>query len=448
MSRMLAANDPALSAGWDAQAPPSASVRGAKMAGWIILLLFFGGIGGWSVTAPLNGAVIGKAVAKVEGNRKSVQHLDGGVIKELRVREGDRVEVGTVLVVLDDSQILADYDVLLRQDAMLRATEARLLAELRGDQAIDFPRELLERTEPYARTAIEGQVKEFATRSAALAGLEQVLNQRKAQLRQQMAGNQAQADFFRAELNSALEEEQSLAGLVKRGLVTRTRMLDLNRMTNELRGKIADAEAKVATAEEALGEYDNQIDQHEKDRMADITHDLRETQLKLLEVGPRLRSTSVSLGRTEIRSPYAGQVVDLNVFSVGGVIGGGQRILDVVPDQTPLVFEAQIAVEDISDIHPGMAAVIHFTSYKQRTIPLIHGKVSRISADRLVEERTGVPYYLAYVDIDLDELAASPQIKLYPGMPATVLITTQERTPLDYLIGPFVISFDRAFRER
>jgi epimerase transport system membrane fusion protein len=141
-------------------------------------------------------------------------------------------------------------------------------------------------------------------------------------------------------------------------------------------------------------------------------------------------------------------VVGLSAFSVGGVIGRGEKILDVVPDQTSLAIEARVRVEDISDLHPGMASEVHFTSYTQRSIPLIHGTVAQVSADRLTDERTGVSYYVVTVDVDKDDLAASPDIKLYPGMPATVMITTHEWTALDYLVGPLAQSFDQAFREK
>jgi epimerase transport system membrane fusion protein len=149
-----------------------------------------------------------------------------------------------------------------------------------------------------------------------------------------------------------------------------------------------------------------------------------------------------------VRAPYAGTVVDLDVFSVGGVVGRGERILDIVPEGTSLVVEAKVAVHDIADVRPGMAAEVHFTSYKQRAVPLIHGIVSEVSADRLTDERTGFAYYTALIAVDPRDLAATPDIRLYPGMPATVMVTTEERTAFDYLVGPLAASFDRAFRER
>ena len=243
-------------------------------------------------------------------------------------------------------------------------------------------------------------------------------------------------------------EKESLSDLVKNGLVTKPRILQLDRTMSGLQGQIAASQASTAAALQSMGEYSQQIAQVRKMRTADITKELSETQSRLLDVLPRLHNAKVTLARSEIRSPYAGEVVGLGVFSVGAVIGRGEKILDVVPDQTALVVEARVRVEDISDLQPGMAAEVHFTSYKQRTTPSIHGTVAQISADRLTEERTGQSYYVVSVDVDQDDLKANPEIKLYPGMPARITVTTHARSALDYLVGPLVQSFDQAFREK
>jgi HlyD family type I secretion membrane fusion protein len=168
----------------------------------------------------------------------------------------------------------------------------------------------------------------------------------------------------------------------------------------------------------------------------------------MLEVIPKAMNAKAVLGRMEIRSPYAGRVVALNVFSVGGVIQRGDKILDIVPDQDSLTIEAQVAVEDISDIHPNMRAEVHLTAYKQRIVPIIHGDVIQVSTDRLTDQKTNNPYYTAFVRVDQTELADMPNIKLYPGMPATVMIPTIERTAFDYLVGPLIMSFNHSFRQK
>ena len=435
----------------DAGAPrrPDDSALGPMRAGWIIIALFFGGLGLWSAIAPLNAAVVGDAVVKVEGNRKSIEHPDGGRVKEILVHEGDHVKAGDVVLVLDDTDDQAQVDLLGQQQAQLMATEARLRAEYTGLDAIVFPPELVaQNADPDIATAISDQQKEFDTRKIALVGNRNVLQQRVAQYQAQIAGLQAQLPPLDDQLKSMQDERVSLNDALKQGLVTRTRSLELDRRISTIAGQQAEIASNIGAAQDAIGEITQQIAQLDKDQSEKIAADLRDVRTKLADVSPRLAAAKVALDRTQIRTPYAGTVVNLAVFSVGEVVGRGERLLDVVPEKTSLDVEAKIRVEDISDIRPGMKAEVHFTSYKQRVLPLIHGLVGEISADRITDERTQIPYYTARIDVDAADLAASPDIQLYPGMPATVMVTTKERTALDYLLGPFIESFDRSFRER
>jgi HlyD family type I secretion membrane fusion protein len=427
---------------------PSDSIRHVALAGWLIIAIFFGGIGSWAVTAPLNGAVVGNAVVKVEGNRKSVQHLDGGIVKELRVKEGDKVNAGDVLVVLDETQAQAEYDVLSQQYMVLRATEARLLTELDHGSELVMPQDLKARPEDsYIKSVWNGQVSQFESRRAALEGQRSVIREKINQLGSQIVGAEAQVKAFTDQISSIRAEAKDIAPLVERGLIARPRILQLERTAFGLEGQIADAKANIAKARQAIAEQEQQIAQLDNDRMADVTKDLRDTQAKMLEVIPKAMNAKAVLGRMEISSPYAGRVVALTVFSVGGVIQRGEKILDIVPDQS-LTIEAQIAVEDISDIRPNMRAEVHLTAYKQRIVPIIHGDVIQVSADRLTDPKTNNPYYVAFVRVDENELAAMPNIKLYPGMPATVMIPTIQRTAFDYIVGPLVMSFNHSFRQK
>jgi membrane fusion protein, epimerase transport system len=428
--------------------PPSDSARAAIVAGWITLLLFFGGFGTWAATAPLNGAVMGEAVLKVEGNRKSVQHLDGGIVSEIKVREGDRVNAGEILMLLNDSQARAEYDVLVQQHATLRTTEARLLAEFNASPDIVFPQDLLDSGEAYVRTAIDGQRDEFRSRRQAIEGKQVVLRQRAAQLYEQNIGNEARLKAQRSQLVSVEAELETMVDLLERGLVTRPRVLQLERAATSLEADIAGTQASIASSQQALAEISEQIAQFQKEFTAEVTAALREVRSRLNDVEPRLRNATGSLERNAIRAPYSGTVIELGVFSTGAVVRPGEHILNIVPDETSLIVEARIAVEDIADVRPGMNAEIHFTSYKQRVTPLIGGVVVDVSPDRLTDDRTGAAYYLAVVEADTQALAERPEIELYPGMPATVMITTEERTALDYLIGPLSTSFNSAFRQK
>jgi epimerase transport system membrane fusion protein len=426
----------------------SESATGAIRAGLVIIVLFFGLFGGWAVMAPLNGAVVAEAVVKVEGNRKAIQHLDGGVITEIRVKEGDLVKAGDVLVVLDNTRVKADLDTYTQQYAVLRTMLARIQAELSGEPEIAFPEDLLASTAPYVLDAIASQRSEFASQQAALAGATRVLNSRIAEIGAQIVGSQARIVSYSSQLQSTLEEKTGLATLLENKLTTKTRVLDLERSAAQLQGLAGDAQASIAANEQGRAELEAQITQLTNERRAKITTDFSDTQSKLLDLTPRIQAAQAPVRATEIRSPYDGRVVGLSVFSTGAVIVPGQSIMDIVPDRTQMVVQAQIRVEDIADLRPGMKAEVHFTSYKQRSIPLIHGLVAQVSADRLTDSRSGVPYYIAEIAVNPVELAASPQIVLYPGMPATVMIPTEQRTALDYLVGPLVASMDTAFRQK
>jgi epimerase transport system membrane fusion protein len=429
--------------------PPSDSAWRPALAGWLIIAAFFGGLGVWATTAPLDGAVVASGIVKVEGNRKSVQHLDGGIVKELRVKDGDHVKAGDVLIVLDDTQTRAEVQILFEQYVALRATEVRLLAELASASELVMPADLAPRSgDTYAASIRAGQVKQFETRRAALEGQRQVIAEKINQLQSQIDGAQAQVTAYTEQVQSVRAEADSVAPLVDKMLLPKPRLLQLQRTAYGLDGQIADAQANIAKFKQAIGEQQLQIAQLTNDRMAEVTKDLREVQSKLAEVLPKRTNAEATLARMEIRSPYAGRVVGLNVFSIGGVIQRGEKILDIVPEDDGLTVEVQVAVEDIGEVHPEMRAEMHLTAYKQRLVPTIHGDVVHVSADRLTDPKTNNAYFLAQIRPDLGELAALPGVHLYPGMPASVMIPTKSRTAFDYIVGPLVESFHHAFRQK
>ena len=428
---------------------PSDSSRRPAFAGWLIIALFLGGLGIWGTTAPLNGAVVANGVVKVDGNRKSVQHLDGGIVKELRVKEGDRVGAGDVVIVLDDSQAKAEFEVLSEQYLVLRATEVRLLAELANETQLVMPPDLaLPQSDSYAKSIWSGQINQFETRRAALDGQRKVIGEKIHQLQSQIEGAEAQVKAYTEQGESVRSEAASVAPLVEQMLLPRPRLLQLQRTAFGIDGQIADAEASIAKFRQAIGEQELQIVQLGNDRMAEVTRDLREVHAKLVEVLPKRTNAAAVLARMEIRSPYAGRVVGLSVFSIGGVIQRGEKILDVVPDDDGLTVEVQVAVEDISDVHPDSRAELHLTAYRQRVVPTIHGTVVAISADRLSDPKTNNSYFVASIRPDSAELAELPGVHLHPGMPVSVTIPTKSRTAFDYIVGPATMSFKHAFRQK
>jgi len=430
-------------------APLDDSARGAMIAGAAIMAAFFLGLGGWAAFAPLNSAAVAPAVVKVEGNRKSVQHLEGGIVKELRVREGDKVATEQTLILLDDTQARAAVDVYSKQYDELTAQEARLIAERDGAAAVQFPQALIaRRAEPDVAAIIAGQTNLFKSRRTTLTGTVDVLRKKISQTQEQIVGLEGQAAAYKRQLQSTHNENNGLRDLFKKGYVPRQRMLELERSEAALEGQIAEVSSNILRARQSIEEVNVQIVQAQSDRLAQVANDLRDVQVKLLEIGPKVSSAKETLRRTEIRSPYAGVVVGLTAFSVGGVISPGEKIMDVVPEKGGLIVEATVAPEDVKDLHVGMRAEVHLTAYKQRTVPIIHGKVLQVSADRLTDTKTGAGYYLAQIKVDEQELAELKDVRLAPGMPALVMIPTGERSALDYLLRPLTDSLRKSFREQ
>ena len=433
-------------------APPSDSARGPVRFGLAVMVLFFGGIGGWAAYAPLNGAVIAPAVIKVEGNRKTIQHLDGGIVRDLRVKEGDRVAAGQTLIVLDDTQQRAAVTMLSQQLDAYRAQQARLFAERDAAPTIAFPGDLQQRRADRQVAAIlDAEERQFEIRRVGLAGQVSVLNQRIQQLQEQIRASEAQGRSQQEQLVLIREQLKDQHYLLERGLTQRPRVLELERTASAIIGQAGEIAGNIAKSRQAIGEVELQIVQAKNDRMTDIAKDLRDTQDKLLDLPPKLQAAEDVLYRTELRSPYSGYVVGLSVFSVGGVIGKGDKVMDVVPSHNELTVEANVNVDDIHEVRPGMRAEVHFLAFKQRVLPVIHAEVTQVAADRLTDPKTGTPYYTALVRVDEHELAQAKETKdldLYPGMSATVMIPTKDRTALDYLLGPVVASFDQAFRQK
>ncbi|MES0000726.1 HlyD family type I secretion periplasmic adaptor subunit [Mesorhizobium sp. M0051] len=432
------------------EAGPTASdsIRVPALVGLLIILGFFGIFGGWAAIAPLNGAVLADAVVKVEGNRKSVQHFDGGTVKEIHVKDGDIVKTGDILLVLDDSKIRSELNLYSQQYAMLRATDARIRAELDGKEEVAFPTDMTAAHQTYLQDAMASQIADLESQRASMAGARQILQKRIDELDEQIDGKQLRVQSFRAQLKSTIEEKAGLDKLLKAGLTTRTRILELDRSASDLQGLIDESLGEIAGNHQSKAELVSQIAQLTNDRRAKLSAMLIDTQSKLADLVPTMFASQAAVDRAMVRSPYDGQVMNLSVFSTGAIVAPGQTILDIVPTRNSLVVQAQVRVEDISSLRSDMMAEVRFTSYKQRSIPIIHGRVTRISADRVTDSKTGFPYYVADVVVDPAELAAAPQIALYPGMPASVMIVTEERTALDYILSPLVASVHSSFRQK
>jgi HlyD family type I secretion membrane fusion protein len=430
--------------------PRNPPVGAPVLSGLLILLVFCLGFGGWAALAPLSSAAIAPGFVRVESNRKTVQHFEGGIIEKLRVQDGDIVQSGQVLVRLDRTQAAARHDALLHQYQSLRAAEARLVAE-RDDQAsIAFSDELESRRgEPRVAEILAGQESIFETRRRSYQGQIEILRQRIEQLRSEIAGLKAQVSSEDRQLALIAEETADVGSLVGKGLERKSRLLALRRQAALLEGSRGEHIAEIARAQQAIGETRLQMLNLADRLAAEVAEELKEVQAELATIEEGLRAAEDVLRRREIRAPIAGAVMDLQFFTDGGVIAPGVPILDIVPESDRLIIEAQVSPLDIDSVEPGLPAQVRLIAFKQRRTPTLDGRVVQVSADSLSDEEaeTATTFYKADIEIDPAELARLDGDSLYPGMPAEVLIRTGERTLAAYLLTPALDSFARAFRE-
>lgn len=417
--------------------------------GWLVLAAFVAGFGAWAGLAPLSSAAIARGEVEVESNRKTVQHLEGGIIREILVDEGDLVEAGQALVMLDTTEAEATAESLRGQLTALRALESRLIAERDGLEQVSFPAELEDRRARDDEVAeiLDGQETIFASRRAARSGRIDILTQRVGQLRALIDAYRAQEESSRAQIALVGEELEGVRELYEKGLELRPRLLKLEREAERLNGMLGEYQGQIARAQEAIGESRLQIIDIENQAAEDVVSELRDIQTRMANLRERLRYADDVLARRAIVSPVRGMVVELRHFTPGGVIAPGAPIMDLVPIGDELVIHAKLRPNDIDVVHAGLAAQVRLSAYKRRHTPTLAGRVVNVSADSLTDERTGQRYFSARVRIDAEELQRVDDVHLYPGMPADVMIVTGERTFLDYLLGPVEDSFSRAFRE-
>ncbi|TVR81027.1 MAG: HlyD family type I secretion periplasmic adaptor subunit [Rhodospirillales bacterium] len=425
------------------------SLSGTARFGLLVVLLFFGIGGGWAATMPLAGATIASGTVSPEGSRRYVQHLEGGIISEIRVRDGDRVAAGDVLVVMQDVRAKAAVDTLAHRLTTLAAREARLEAERSGLDVVHFAHPALaHRDDPDVQAAIDQQINAFKTRRASDESRAAILRQRINQLEDQIAGFRTQLDSIRQQNALIREELADVEGLYKRGYERKARVLALQRTEAELMGTEGDLRARIASSREAIGEIRFQIANLTIQRLEEVDQELAEVRAGRLEVEAQIHESLDTLARTTVVAPVAGTVMNLRFKTLGGVVRPGDPVLDIVPEDEALIIEAQITPQDIDSVHAGLPAHVLFPSFPQRNMHRLPADVLMVSADALLDERTGQRFYTARIKIDPDVLAErAPGVVLTPGMPAEVFIRTVERTLLEYLVQPVLHVMERTFRE-
>jgi epimerase transport system membrane fusion protein len=440
----------------NAKTPPeSADVtaeRRLRRMGIAVVAAIFGGIGLWAAFAPLSSAAIGSGVVSVEMYRKTVQHLEGGIVREIKVRDGQLVSAGEVLVTLEDTQPKAQVEGLRGQLFALLAREARLVAQRDGLSRVNFPQELVDaRSDPRAADAMQVQVQTFSVRRQSHDGEVMLYERQIQQLRAKASGLVAQKKSRDRLVDSYESERVDFEALVKQGYAERQRVREMERNVAQTQGQQGSLVADLAATEFQVSETQVKILQLGKELQREVAKELAEVQSELSAVREKVRALDDMVTRTVVRAPESGMVLGLTVHTLGAVIKPGERILDIVPQNAKLVVEAQLSPQDIDQVRIDQLAEVRFPAFKQRELPRIDGRLISVSGDRLVDDNEGrkVPYYLARVEISAESLQAltKAKLELVPGMPAEVLIYTGERTFLKYLIAPLTDTVARSFRQ-
>jgi HlyD family type I secretion membrane fusion protein len=431
-----------------AKAP--AATGQAIALGLAAILFGFGGIGTWAVTAPLASAVIAHGKVTVASNRKQIQHLEGGLVAAIHVRNDDYVKAGDVLVELDEKQARTKF--VLARGAYLAsfAAVARLAAERDEREALVFPDDLTSRArdEPELDNILSAQRRIFEARQREYRGQLTLSRQRIAQLREEIKGLTAEQGATQAMEGYAAEELDAQEELYKKQFTPRQKVLAAKREATQLSGHAGRLRAQIARAEKEIGETELSMIQLQVKIRTEVVKELREAEMKLFELREQSLAAQIALGRVKIRAPVSGYVVNCQVHTLGGVAKPGEVLLELVPDGDSLVIEAKVRPNDIQDLAPGLDADVRFPTFKQRTTPTLKGRLETVSADSLSEARSGEAYYLAYVRVSAEEFEKLGVKTVRPGIPAELLIKTRERTPVAYLAQPFTDSINRAFRER
>jgi len=439
--------------------PDAASTRAAppgdrrlRRIGLAVVLVLLGGFGAWAALAPLSSAALGNGVITVEGYRKTVQHLEGGIVAALRVRDGDTVQVGQELLRLDDTQARAQLEVLRGELFQAAARAARLEAQRDGRPRIDFPPLLTDAArDTRAGAAMRVQQQAFEARRRARDGEAALYQQQVAVLQSKARGLQAQLASRDALVRSWGAEREDYAALAAEGYAERQRVREMERNEAQslgLRGEIA---ADLAGTELQVAETRLKIAQLDRELQREVAKELAEAQAELFALREKQRALEDTVARTVVHAPAAGTVLGLTVHTVGAVIRPGDRLLDLVPQAEKLVVEAQLSPRDIDQVRVGQSAEVRFPAFGSRQLPRLEGRVVAVSADRLLDDTAGqkLPYFLGRVELSGPGLQALAQarLELRPGMPAEVLVHTGERTLLQYLLAPLRDVGARALRE-
>jgi HlyD family type I secretion membrane fusion protein len=412
--------------------------------GVVVLVAFFLGFFGWAAVAPLQSALMAPGMIVVESHRKTIQHLEGGIVKDIRVTDGEEV-----LMQLDDTQARAALDLIQDEADGLAAQEARLVAEREDADHITVPPDLLARqSDPKVAQVIAGEQKAFDTHRASLAQQIAILTDRKSENARVVAGLRAEGTALSTQMALIQREQNNVQQMVDKGLEPLPRLLALQRQNADLGGQRGQLSEKVSQVEVSNGETDLQIVNVKNQMLDEALKDLRDVQSRRFDLLDRMQAARDVLNRTVITAPVSGEVVNLTVHTRGAVLKPGDTVMEIVPKNDKLEVETHVRPEDADQVYLGMQAKLNLSGYAQRRLPMITGEVTYIAPDRQVDQRTGQAYFTADVSVDRKALRDFPEARLIPGEPAEVAIQTGSRTALEYFLEPIRDVVRNGMRER
>jgi HlyD family secretion protein len=425
------------------------SMRRHLVAAIVVVSVLVVGVGGWAATAVISGAVVASGSVVVDSNVKKVQHPTGGIVGELRVRDGDRVHAGDVVVRLDETVTRANLAIVTKGLGEMMARKARLESERDGLDTITFPAQLVaDAGDPDRAAAMDSERKLFDLRKTARSGQKAQLKERTAQLGEEITGLAAQQNSKAKEIALIDRELAGVRELWKQNLVQLTRLTALEREAARLDGERGQLVAAAAQAKGKIAETALQILQIDQDLASDVAKELRDVDGKIGEFVERKVTAEDQLKRIDIRAPQDGSVFQLAVHTVGGVITAGDPIMLIVPEADNLSVEVKVNPQDIDQLQLNQKAILRFSAFNARTTPEIEGIVTRISADTSTDQRTGQTYYTIRISMPAEQIERLGNVKLLPGMPVEAFVQTGDRTMLSYLMKPLHDQVMRAFREK
>ena len=428
---------------------PNDSYKRVAIIGYTVIFLAFGVVGGWAAITPISSSVAGPGVVAVDSNRKTIQHLEGGIVTKILVHEGDKVKAGQVLFELDQTVAHANYEISRNQLFTYLAQQARLESERDNRSAVVFPAEVVAaQSDPTVSRAMGDELRQFSERRATLAGQTDILNSRIEQSRVEIEGIDRQQAGLQEEVDLLNKELTSLQGLYDKGLVPQTRLLALQREKASLTGSIGRLIADRSKADKAIGETSLQIQQIKKQRYEDVSKELGEVSARIAEIRERYAVAQDTVKRVNVLATVSGKAQNLKIFTEGGVVRPGEPMVDIIPDKEELIVQAHFSPNDIENVHEGATVDVKFPSFHDRTLPAIMGTIKSVSSDRLVDEANRTTYYLALVTVTPDQLPPTVRGKLIAGLPAQVTVPTGQRTVLQYMTDPLMRSLQGALREK